>query len=493
MTEKSSYRQIFKATSVFGGVQVYNILINIIKTKIIAILLGTTGVGIISLFNSVVLMVNQLSGMGIDQSGVRDIAEAYSSGNSERISKTLVTVRRLVWITGFIGFLICFVFAPILSRYTFGSTDYTFSFMLLALVLLFTQLGNGQSMLLRGTRQIKKLAKSSMIGTTISLFISVPLFYFWGNSGIVPALVLSSLSIAIIFWFFAKSIPVKAYRQTLRQTFQEGGCMIKLGIMLTLSALLGSVISYGVRAYISVSGGFDDVGLFSAGFMIIETYVGMVFTAMATDFYPRLAAVRQSNSQLNLMTNQQAIIALLIVAPLIIAFIIFAPYVLAILYSEKFVGITLMIQLAVVGILFRTASWSGSFILLAKAETKLYFLKELFSASFMMVCYVIGYHYWGLTGIGVAFVIAALFHFFVCYLFVFKSSGFKFSREYLFILFIQLGVVLVALGGTFCENMIIRILIYSICFIVSVLKSYNDLNKKVGIRMIIQRRLSKRN
>ena len=35
--EKVSYREIMKATSLFGGVQVFNIIVALIKSKIIAV------------------------------------------------------------------------------------------------------------------------------------------------------------------------------------------------------------------------------------------------------------------------------------------------------------------------------------------------------------------------------------------------------------------------------------------------------------------------
>ena len=51
-TEQKNYRSIFKATSLFGGVQVYQILIQIIKSKFVAVLLGPAGVGIMGLYQS---------------------------------------------------------------------------------------------------------------------------------------------------------------------------------------------------------------------------------------------------------------------------------------------------------------------------------------------------------------------------------------------------------------------------------------------------------
>ena len=42
---KESYKQILKATSVFGGVQIFKIVIDLLKSKIIALFLGPEGVG----------------------------------------------------------------------------------------------------------------------------------------------------------------------------------------------------------------------------------------------------------------------------------------------------------------------------------------------------------------------------------------------------------------------------------------------------------------
>jgi len=67
-------------------------------------------------------------------------------------------------------------------------------------------------------------------------------------------------------------------------------------------------------------GGVAQVGLYNAGFMIINTYVGLVFTAMATDYYPRLAGVANDVSKTNTTINQQIEIAIIILAPILTIF-----------------------------------------------------------------------------------------------------------------------------------------------------------------------------
>ena len=53
-TDNNSYRHILKYMGIFGGVQGLNILMSIVRNKVVAVLLGTAGMGLISLFNATV-------------------------------------------------------------------------------------------------------------------------------------------------------------------------------------------------------------------------------------------------------------------------------------------------------------------------------------------------------------------------------------------------------------------------------------------------------
>ena len=47
---EESYNHILKYTGIFGGVQGLNIAIGILRSKLIAIILGPSGMGLVSLF-----------------------------------------------------------------------------------------------------------------------------------------------------------------------------------------------------------------------------------------------------------------------------------------------------------------------------------------------------------------------------------------------------------------------------------------------------------
>src|SRR4051812_13705554 len=134
---QSSHAQILKSTAMIGGSSVVTIFCGIIRTKVMAVLLGPAGVGLMGLFSSIVDVTQSLAGMGIQSSGVRQIAEAVGSGEEERIARTATVLRRVALFFGLLGALLLVLFAGRVGRFSFGTDRYTRSVMLLSLAVLF--------------------------------------------------------------------------------------------------------------------------------------------------------------------------------------------------------------------------------------------------------------------------------------------------------------------------------------------------------------------
>lgn len=69
-------KSILKTTSLFGGVQVFQIIISIIRAKVIAVLLGPTGMGILGLLTASISLIGGLTGFGLGTSAVKNVARA---------------------------------------------------------------------------------------------------------------------------------------------------------------------------------------------------------------------------------------------------------------------------------------------------------------------------------------------------------------------------------------------------------------------------------
>jgi O-antigen/teichoic acid export membrane protein len=482
--QQSSYSQIMKATSLFGGVQVFNILITIIRSKFIAVLLGTTGMGISGLLTATTGLITGMTNFGLSTSAVKNVAAANATGNQTRVAIIIKVLRRWVLVTGLLGMILTIVTAPFLSRLTFGNTDYTFSFIWVSVSLLFAQLSSGQMILLQGMRRLQALAKANLAGSILGLIFTVPLYYFCGIKGIVPAIILTSVVTLAGSWYFARKIEIPKVDVTKIRTFAEGKEMLTMGFMISLSGLIALGSSYIVRIFISSHGDVDQVGLYNAGFTIINTYVGLIFSAMATDYYPRLAAVSKSNEECRIVINQQTKIALLIISPIIISFLVFIKWIILILYSSKFVPVNEMILWAALGMLFKAITWAMGFILLAKGTSNVFFMSELASNIYILIFNLLGYHFFGLTGLGISFLIGYVLSMIQVFIIAKIKFEFKFQKDTYSIFFKQFTLCLssfliaVLIGGK------ASYIIGTILFLTSLLYSFNELDKRMGLKAI---------
>lgn len=446
-TSKNSYRDIMKATSVFGGVQVFNILISITRAKILAILLGPIGIGIANLLTSTTDFIGYSTEFGLGTSAVRNVAAANSTGLQRRISVVVTVLRRLVWVTGILGTIVTIVLSRWLSQITFGNKNYTIAFIWVSVTLLFTQLNKGQLVLLQGMRRIQYMAKASVTGNFLGLLITIPLYYKFGIDAIVPSIIITSFIALAFSWFYSKKIQIEPARVSIIRTYAEGKDMLVMGFLISLSGIITLGISYFVRIYISSVGGVAEVGLYAAGFALINTYVGLIFTAMTNDYYPRLSAVAHDNNLSRRTINEQAEIALLILAPVIAVFLVFSKPVVIILYSEKFIPINGLIHWAALGILFKSTSWAVGYLFMAKGDSKLFFKNEMIASVYIFGLNIAGYRFFGLTGLGISFFSGYVIYLIQVYMITHKRYQFSFDKSFIKIFCIQLLLVSMCFSG----------------------------------------------
>ncbi len=487
----SSYRSIFKATSLFGGVQAYQILIGVIKSKFVAILLGPTGMGIQGLYQSAIQLIQSFSSLGLSQSAVRDVSEANGSGDSKRIGLTVAVVKRLVWITGLLGLVATAVLSPVLSQTTFGNYDYTIPFIFLSVILLLDQLSAGQKVVLQGMRKLKYLAKSTAIGSTVGLVVSIPLYYLFGVQGIVPTLILNSVTMLCLTWYFSKKVEVEKVEVTNEQTFAKGKSMLKMGLAMSISGIMVTLTSYLLRGFIRYEGGTEQVGLFTAGFMLTNSYVGMVFNAMGTDYYPRLSAVNQDNAKCTEVINQQGEIATLIIAPILISCMILMPFIIRLIYSDEFLSANDYILWAVSGMMFKVFSWVIAFVFLAKAEAKLFIINEVITNIYSFGLSALGYHYFNLAGLGIAFMLTYLAYSVQVYLIAKKRYEFSFTKSFKKVYTIQILMVTAVFVTVLLWKSNWMYLPTGLVFAVCAVYSLRELDKRMNVIKMIKGRLGK--
>ena len=479
-SEKKGYQTTFKATSLFGGVQVVTILIGILKSKLVAVWLGATGFGIMGLFNTSISLISSITNLGLQSSAVREIATVSAENDILKFSRLIKAINRWVWFTGLFGVLVTVCLSPWLSRLIFNSDKFVISFALLAIVVLLTGLYSNHYALLQGTRKLKSMALANVYGALVGFICSVPMFYFFRESGIAYALVFSALSITLVSYLYARRIKTVKVNQTFKESFVIGLPTVKLGFMMALSNISVLFVQFIVKTFITQYGSLTDAGLYEASWAINAQYLGLVFTAMSKDYYPRLSQVSGDNQKMMSAVNQQGEIAVLILAPMIIAMVVFLPFVINLLYSGDFMDIVPMTKWLLVGSILKAGSWAISFVFLAKGAGKIFLFNELGVKCVTLPSYLLGYAFAGLLGIGYAFVFCYFSYFIWVAFIAFRRYKIIYSSVFLrILLIICFFLFFYAVSEAFFPTVFLRYLIGCIITFIVCIYSFLELKKRL--------------
>ena len=477
-----SYLHILKYISLFGGVQVLNVLIGLVRNKFVAMLLGTQGVGLTSLFNSTIRFISDSTSFGLSMSAVRKLSEDYDQNNEEKLTEDIAVVRSWSMLTALLGFFVCVVCSPWLSRYTFSWNGHTLHFILLSPCVALAALAGGEFAILKGVRQLRSLALISVYNVLAALVLTIPLYYFFGIAAIVPSLVL--MAFVQLLLTIMVSYRLYPYLISFHKAFLgKGWGMIRLGTAFVITGILSSGADLIIRSYLNNVANIDTVGFYNAAFMMTMVYAGMIFSAMETDYFPRLSGANNLRFTFNQIVNRQIEVTLLLISPLLTIFLLLLPQLIVFLYSDKFLPALNMAQVLVLAMYIRAIRLPVEYIPLAKGDSKSYLLLESSYDVFLVVLVLLGFSKWGLFGAGVGMAVAGFFNFVCVYVYAYLRYRYRLSSCLAFYAVLHLTIGILVFLCVRSDNDWLRWGVASLLCVVSTLFSLGVMKAR---RILIQ-------
>ena len=422
----SSYHHILKYTSLFGSIQALNIFIGLVRNKLVALILGPGGIGLMSLFNSAIALLSNATNLGIATSSVKTLSELYEKGNEEQVKRHVRVIRQWALATAVIGFFACALAGPLLNNFSFSWGNHVKHFVLLAPTVAMLAITGGETAILKSARRLRNLAKVSVWNVFLALVFTTPIIYFYGQKGVIPTITLITFTQMLLTIRYSHRVFPWSFHFE-RSLWGEGLPMIRLGIAFVVAGIFGSGADFLIRASLNNIASLNMLGLYNAGFMMSVTYAGMVFTSMETDYYPRLAAVGHDVHQMSNTVNHQVEVSLLMISPLLVAFSIGAPIIVQLLYSKEFLDVVPMIQITVLAMYLRAMKLPVAYLTLAKGDSWSYLFLEAYSAVVMVIAVVGGYMLFGLPGTGAGLLVTGLIDIIVVNIFTRYKYHYKVS------------------------------------------------------------------
>lgn len=435
---RHSYRQILRASSIIGSASVLQIAIGIVRTKVFALWLGPAGVGLMGLFSTVCDLARSVAGLGLNQSGVRQIAESQASGDALRIARTVAALRATALTLGSVGALGMMLAAPWLSQLTFGDRSRSLEIALLGAALFFRLVADGHGALIHGLRRIGDMARADLLAAGLGSLLAIALVFAWHEAGVAPSLVaIAAMSAATSWWYgqrarrdlAAAHAPATGWpKPRLGELGGETRALLRLGLALMGSGLLTLGAAWAVRVIIVRETGLEAAGLYQSAWTLGGLYVGIVLQAMGADYYPRLVGLAGDNEAANRLVNEQTLVNMLLGGAGVLATMSIAPLALPLLYSRAFDGAQEVLRWICLGMALRAVTWPMGTLLVAKGAHKLLLGSDLVWALVHVGAAAVLVRTHGLAGAGMAFFAAYLLQALLLVPLTARLSGLRWTR-----------------------------------------------------------------
>ena len=440
-TKPNSYSQIVRSSSMIGASQVVTYALGLVRLKVLAFLLGPSGVGLFGYLQSASTLIGTMTSLGVASSGVRDIAAAQATGDDARMGLTVTVLRRVCWITGCAGLFVALVLAFPLSAWSFSGYEQAWAIASLGFALLATAISAGQTALIQGLRRIAELAKINIAGAILGTVASVVCYLWLGENGIAPGLVVGAAFTLLCSWWFARRVPVPVATLPIAKTWAHARPLIKLGLAFAWSGLLVAGVGLLTRSIIIRELGLEANGLYQAGWAISGLFAGFILGAMGADFYPRLTAIADDNLAANQLVNEQTEIGLLLALPGLVGTLAFGPEILRMLYSADFIPVFKLFPWFVLGVLGRVVSWPLGYLILAKGAARWFFITETTGNCIGAIALIFLLYWKGLVGVAVAFSMRYIFYTTIVFLVCRHLTGFRWSKAGVTLMIVTMGAL----------------------------------------------------
>ena len=391
--------RVLKIMGIFSGVQIVSILCSIVRTKLVAVWLGPTGIGLFGLYNSALETIGSLSQMSMGIGVVRQLAVTPR----QAIPRLVRIIRRWGIALGIAGAFVTLALSPWLSRFTFGDSSHTPGFVALSAAVLMIAISNNESAVFQGMKQYAGLARATTGGVILGLAVSIPMYWFWGLDSIVPSLLAYAGATWLCRGVYRARVEGPVPRISARETFTTGKTFAVLGIYITVTTFATNAVSYIFMSYLNMKAGTETAGFYQAGFTLVNRYVGLVLTAIGMEYLPRLSQGNASARRVRIFLSHEIILILLVMFPVVTLFVTADELIVRVLYDAEFLVMLPFITWAVIGTVFRAWSWCMAFVILARNDGKMFLITELASSVVAIALNIFFYDRWGIAGLGYAY------------------------------------------------------------------------------------------
>ena len=377
------------------------LIAGLVVIKLVAWFAGPEGVGKLGQFMSLMSMLAVLAGGGISAGIVKYVAEYRH--DAQRLSRLLAAALWYALCASCLMGCVALVLSRQMAVWLLGDLHYESLIRVLAVAQLGIAMVNYMLAVINGFMDVRRLAFIQVLGSAFSIVMVVWLSRWLHLYGALLALVVSQvlwLLVGLPAWWRSPYFQ----RSMLRMHFDREMTLrlAAFSVMTITSALIPPVINIAVRNHLAVQFGWEQVGYWQAVSKVSDAYLLFLTTAINIYYLPKLASTHDRDALVWELRNAYRYL-LPAVAVLAVLVYVLRDWVTRYLFSADFISANTLYGPQLVGDVIKIASFILSYVMLAKAITRLFVISEcVFALSYLALVYVFT-AYFGLVGAMYAF------------------------------------------------------------------------------------------
>ncbi len=374
----------------------FQLLTGLIINKVLAVAVGPAGIAFAGQFvNFKTLATNVASGSF--GNGVTKYISDEDFGNQQVIATSNLFTLTASVITG----LVIILLREQLSVLLLKDADYSYLFVVFGFLLPLTALNTLLIASVNGFRNYRVLAYLKITNNSIGLILSVALVLSLKLDGALLAYAINSsvvflVSLLILHYYYSinglLSFTLRFFDSKLLKK------LLAFTLMALTSAQLKPLVQLFIRDYILQNGGEFDAGLWQAMIILSAKYTSIITATLGVYYLPKLSSLTDNEAiRKEILFGMKAMLSLFLVMAVVI--FVTRDWIIIILYSREFLGMSHLFFPQLTGDFFMLFSFSISYLLLAKAMTKIFIYSQLFFSATRVVLSIYMFGIYGVEGV----------------------------------------------------------------------------------------------
>lgn len=358
----------------------------IISNKVLAIIIGATGIAMIGQLQNFTTIITQLSNGGFNRGLTKYIAE--NREKNKEVKEFVGTAFLISFSLTSLTALFIILLSRFISSRIFDTLDYNSILIIFGITLFFYNLNSLILAIVNGFQHYRKYFEINITTTIVGFVLTISLVLAFKEYGALLAIVLSQSIVSIFAYLFVKKeYWLKAFSFKI---FSKPKMLLLLKY--TTITLLGTVIwplvSIVIRTYVINNISAKEAGLWQAARYIDHYIVNIATGSFSVYLLPKLASVTDARHLKQELKSIYKVIIPISLAGFFIVFI-FRDFIIILLYSKEFLRASQYLILQMVGSFFWLCKSPLMNFMFAKGMVKTFIATEMFFAIFVIVFSII--------------------------------------------------------------------------------------------------------